>query len=109
MKKIVGFTLLILCMWSGGDVTAQNYEGGIRSVDIGNGLPTYEIKLVSLPNETLGDRLENAFMQKEGFVSAESSAANQTITVVALQAFRKKELNDVVDYAGFEVAKSFDQ
>lgn len=109
MKKIVGFSLLLILLLLGSHGFSQNYEGGIRQVDDGNGLITYEIKLVSLSSEAEGNRLKSTFLQKEGFVSVESSVADRVCTVVVLNPMRKNELADVVEYAGFEVAKSFEQ
>lgn len=107
MKNIVGFAIFTLLLWSGSLSFSQNYEGGIKQVDNSNGLITYEIKLVTLTTEALGDQLDNLFMQKEGFVSAKSSVEDRICTVVALYPLRKNEIADIVDFAGFEVAKSF--
>ncbi len=109
MKKFVGLTLLLILFWSGSKGFSQNYEGGIRQIDNGTGLVTYEIKLVSLSSPAEESRLGNAFLQKEGFVSVESSFEDNLCTVVALQPVRKNELADVVRFAGFEVAKSFEE
>ena len=109
MKSIVGFALFFLFLVIGSPLFSQNYEGGIRQVDIGNNLPTYDIKLVTLPSATLGNRLENAFLQKESFVQADSDWEEKTIRIIALHPVKKEELNDVVEFAGFEVAKSFEE
>lgn len=107
MKNIVGFAILIILLCTGSSSYSQNYEGGIRQVDNSNGLVTYEIKLVTLTTEAMGEQLDHLFMQKEGFVSAESSVEDRICTVVALHPLRKNEIADIVDFAGFEVAKSF--
>ena len=88
---------------------AQNYEGGIRLTESNQGLDTYEIKLVSLPNAASAQRLENAFLQKEGFHSVSASEISRICTLTVNYPLRKRDLNDVVEYAGFEVAKSFEE
>lgn len=87
---------------------AQNYEGGIRLTESVQGLDTYEIKLVSLPNAASAQRLELAFLQKEGFQSVNASQSTKICTLTVNYPLQKRDLNDVVEYAGFEVAKSFE-
>lgn len=110
MNGFVRIVCFVSLFFVGGSLFSQNWESGIQLLpDNGNGLVNYKIKLTQLSTPLSGQRLEGAFLQKEGFVAVETSVATKECKVTCLQSFKKSEIADIVESAGFEVAKSFDQ
>lgn len=110
MKHIVGILCILGFFLLSGPLFSQNWESGIQLLpDNGTGLTHYKIKLTHLSTSLSAQRLEDAFMQKEGFLAVEASTVNRECKVTCMQAFKKSEIADIVEFAGFEVAKSFEQ
>jgi|GEM_PF-4483040 len=110
MKNIVGIVCFLGFFLFCGPIFSQNWESGIQLLpDNGTGLIHYKIKLTHLSTSLSAQRLEDAFMQKEGFIAVEASTASNECEVTCIQAFKKSEIADIIDFAGFEVAKSFEQ
>ena len=110
LKRIYRLGILVFLLGlSGSWVMAQQHLGGIKKTDTSDHLVTYEVQLVALHSETAADRLEAGLLDKQGFVSAEAKVSERRITLVVKPVISPADIADVLDYLGYDVAKTIDE
>ena len=99
---------MTLFMGLGLVVNAQrSWEGGIVLSNEDESTVTYQFKVIGLDSPVKVDRLEDALENKEGIMDAEASVVSRICTVQGFKALKPQNLADVVERAGFEVQKNF--
>lgn len=98
------FLLVVLAVQAWGQ---RGSTEGIRESASDAKTITYQIRLEEDVDEQQATWLDAKMAEKEGILTAQTDASTDICTVRVLRAIRKSDLQDVVDFAGFSVAKSF--